>query len=153
MCSNHSKARQRREDSKSPILHIETFIYFESCVIGYTDRKDLRMEKLFMFNRFDWDAFAEKKTLMHVRTDDWTDFDTGKHLGVIVQALITTDDTEYGNQGTGFNLYEKIKIKVPHDITIPKDAEIVPVKVVANLYGEYRNQLRITAEDIKVTSK
>lgn len=111
------------------------------------------MKNLNQFSKFDWDKFVNGKTLMHVRTEEWTEYETGKHLGIKVYALITTDNTDYGNVGVELNLYEKLVIKVPRDLSIPKGAEIVPVNVVSNVYGEYRNQLSITAEDIEVTSE
>ena len=73
-----------------------------------------------------------------------------------MEAVIYKDHTDYGTSQNGeavSNLFEKIVFKVPSKINVPVSVEIVPVNAVATVYGEYHNQLSVTAESIKVVSK
>lgn len=109
------------------------------------------MRHLSRYQKFMWDAFAKGKRFKCVGTREWKDRDSRSHLGTIVDAVISQDATNYGKEGN--NLYEKIPFKVAKDITIPVDVEIIPKNVEAVIYGEFRNQLSCTAEDIEVVSK
>lgn len=110
------------------------------------------MKFLSQFLKFDLDSFLRDKTLMAVEVKEWKDYDSGDHLGHKLEALITQDNTPYrqkdGEHTT--NRFEKLTIKVPKDINVPPDTYIVPVNATATVYGEYRNMLSITAEDIKI---
>lgn len=50
-------------------------------------------------------------------------------------------------------MFEKITFKVAAEIDVPLNVEIVPINPVAKVYGEYRNQLSVTADDIQVVGK
>ncbi|GEM_PF-2130389 len=66
--------------------------------------------------------------------------------------VITTDNTQYHqNEGEVVsNRFEKLSIKVSNDIEIPVNQHVIPTGVVAKVYGDYRNQLSITADGITV---
>ena len=112
------------------------------------------MRGLSQFTVFDWNAFAEGKTFIVTDVSEYQDFDTKAHLGTKVTVVITNDDTKYqfkeGEEHT--NLYEKITFKVPKDIKLPIRTQVVPKNPVAKIYGDYRNQLAVTCDDIIVVS-
>lgn len=67
--------------------------------------------------------------------------------------VIIEDETLYPASKDGSiitNLYEKITVKLRRDVTIPAKAIVAIVGGVGVVYGEYRNQLSVTAEDVKV---
>lgn len=111
------------------------------------------MRNLNQFMLFDWKTFAESKRFRVTGTSEWKDYDSGNHLGTKVEVAIVEDRTQYkpdksGNAQT--NLYEKFTIKVAKNITVPIGALVVPDGVTATVYGEYRNQLSVKAQDIHV---
>lgn len=108
-----------------------------------------------MFTTFDWNAFAKGKRFLAIGKSEWKDFDTGEHLGTKIEAVIAADNTNYGNQNgeTVTNLYEKVTFKLRKDIDVPLNVEISPKGVTAIVYGDYRNQLSCTAEDIIFAAK
>lgn len=110
------------------------------------------MKFLSQFNNFNIEAFLDGKRIIATGLSEWTDRESGKHLGTVVEGVIYTDNTVY-KQKEGEHLsnrFEKLKFKVNKDITVPMDATIVPVNPVATVYGEYRNNLSIKCDDIKV---
>ena len=48
------------------------------------------------------------------------------------------------------NRFEKLNIKVSKIISVPENAVVIPVNAVGTIYGEFRNQLSIKAEDIRI---
>ena len=113
------------------------------------------MKKLNMFTYFDFDGFAKGKRFTSTGIQPLKDFDSGKVIGTKVEAVISQDNTNYGNNEgeTVSNHYEKVIFKVKAHIDIPMNVEIRPVNAKATVYGEFRNQLSITAENIEVISK
>ena len=113
------------------------------------------MKKLNMFTHFDYDGFAKGKRFMSTGIQPLKDFDSGKVIGTKVEAVIIQDNTNYGNKEGEVvsNQYEKLIFKVQKHIDIPMNVEIRPVNAEATVYGDYRNQLSITAENIEVISK
>lgn len=109
------------------------------------------MKYLNQYLKFMWEPFVKGKRFTCIGNREWKDRSTQAHLGTIVDAVISQDVTNYGKEGN--NLYEKISFKVAKDITIPVDVEIIPKNVEAVIYGEFRNQLSCTAENIEVVSK
>lgn len=110
------------------------------------------MKKLSQFTDFNLKRFLEGKVLGAVGCSEWLDFKSKEHLGTKVEAAILKDETPYSQKEgeTVTNLYEKLVFKIKKDVTVPLGANVVPVNAVASVYGEYRNQLSITADDIKV---
>lgn len=116
----------------------------------------MSLKKLNRFSYFDIDEFLEKKKLLTVGVSEWKDFDTQNVLGTKVEVVIAADKTDYGNaEGEVVsNLYEKLTVKIPAKLNnLPMNAEVRLVNPEAIVYGEYRNQLSITAENIEVVGK
>lgn len=83
---------------------------------------------------------------------EWKEYKTEKHLGVKIEVVITKDATEY-TQKEGekvSNLYEKLIFKCHKEIKVPLNAMIEPINPVATVYGDFRNQLSIVVDDIRV---
>lgn len=110
------------------------------------------MKKLAQFLRFDFNAFSKGKAYQVTSTSEWVDYETKKHEGTKVEVAITKDNTQYKqNEGENVsNLFEKLTFKVRKDVNPPKGTYVVPVNPVATVYGEYRNQLSVTADDIQI---
>lgn len=117
----------------------------------------MSLKKLNKFSYFDIDEFLEKKKLLTVGVSEWKDFDTQNVLGTKVEVVIAADKTDYGHAGGEVvvsNLYEKLTVKIPAKLNnVPMNAEVRLVNPEAIVYGEYRNQLSITAENIEVVGK
>ncbi len=113
------------------------------------------MKKLNMFTYFDFNGFAKGKRFMSTGIQPWKSFDTGEVIGTKVEAVIVQDKTDYGNKEGDVvsNLYEKVVFKVRLNIDVPMNVEIRPINAEATVYGDYRNQLSITAQNIEVVSK
>ena len=113
------------------------------------------MKKLNMFTYFDFDGFAKDKRFMSTGIQPLKDFDSGKVTGTKVEAVIVQDNTNYGNKEGEVisNQYEKLTFKVLKQIDVPMNVEIRPVRAKATVYGEHRNQLSITADNVEVISK
>lgn len=111
------------------------------------------MKKLNKFLNFDWPAFAKGKTFMATECKTWLDYDSKKILGTKVGFVIIEDNTDYKlpEGETTSNVWEKGVAKVRKDINIPEKSIIQLKGVEATVYGEYRNQLSIEAEDIVVS--
>lgn len=113
------------------------------------------MKYLNNFLLFDLLGFLMGKVLTVVGCIPWVDFSTGAVLGTKVEVAITRDDTEYPpskDGSTSTNLYEKLSIKVPKELSIPIGATVEVVDGVGAVYGEYRNQLSIKAADVRVVA-
>lgn len=115
-------------------------------------KRRITMKGLNQFLRFDWNAFAEGKSFLVTSVSEYQDFDTKQHLGTKVECVITSDKTPYSfKDGKEFtNRFEKITFKVLKNVDIPLESRVMPKNVVANIYGEYRNQLSVKCEDIIV---
>lgn len=115
----------------------------------------MSLKKLNRFSYFDIETFLEKKKLLTVGITEWKDFDTQNVMGTKVEVVIASDKTDYGNAvgEVVSNLYEKLVVKVPAKINIPMNVEVRLVNPDAIIYGEYRNSLSITAENIEVVGK
>ncbi len=113
------------------------------------------MKKLNQFTLFDWNSFQKGKTFVCIGISPWKDFESGEIIGTKVESVIASDETNYNVKDgeTVTNLYEKLVFKVNKDIDIPINAVIHPKGVQASVFGEYRNQLSCTAEDIVIVSK
>lgn len=98
------------------------------------------------------EAFLKGKLLQATGSREWKDFDSGKHNGTIVDVAIVVDNTEYKQKAgeTVTNLFEKLSLKVAKDITVPVNAKVVPVNAVGAIYGQYRNQLSVRCDDVKI---
>ena len=115
----------------------------------------MALKKLNQFNHFDTEEFFSKLSLIAIGKSAWKDFASGNVLGTKVEVVIASDKHDYYTQNGEVvnNIYEKIMIKIPKEVDVPMNAKVRPVNPVATIYGEYRNQLSVTAEDIEVLGK
>ena len=112
----------------------------------------MNMKHLNEFIKFDWDKFVEKKGFLVTGISELQDFESKKHLGTKIEVVIIEDGTNY-KQKEGecvTNRFEKILFKIYKDVNVPLNSQVLPVNVSASIYGDYRNQLSVKAEDIKV---
>lgn len=110
------------------------------------------MKFLKQFLKFHWNGFCDGKQFVCMGCKEWVDYDSKKHLGTKVEAVICRDDTPYKRKDgeTVSNLYEKITFKCAKDINVPINAVILPVNAVAKVYGDYNEKLSVTCEDIQI---
>lgn len=113
------------------------------------------MKKLMQFLVFDHEAFFKDKMLQTIGTSEWVDYKTKAHMGTKLEALIAKDNTQY-KQKEGENVsnaFEKLTLKIRKDVTPPTGACVTLVNPVCTVYGDYRNQLSVTADDIRIIPK
>lgn len=111
------------------------------------------MKKLSAFLQFMLAIFLDGKVLKVSAVKPWVDFETKEHKGTAVEVVIVEDGTQYPPSKDGSvvtNLYEKFTVKVPKDITVPVGAVVEIINGVGTVYGEYRNQLSVKADDVRV---
>ena len=111
------------------------------------------LKNLYHFERFDLIAFLMGKELTVTDCRPWKDRDSQQELGLKYEVAITKDKTAYppAKDGrTASNLYEKFTVKVPKTLSVPIGAVVTIVNGTATIYGDYRNQLSVRAEDLKV---
>ena len=103
------------------------------------------------YEYFDADAFFEGKRLMVLRTFPWTDFPNKDNIcGTKIETVIFEDNTDYGDSEIT-NLFEKVVIKTTKkNLSIPAKTEIKCADIDGVLYGEYRNQLSLKCDNIKI---
>lgn len=113
------------------------------------------LKGLNMFGGFDTEGFLSNLSLGTVGQSEWKDFTTGEHKGTKVEVVIIADKHNYksANGQQISNIYEKLTVKVPKDIDVPMNAHVRLINAKATVYGQYRNQLSITADDIEVIKK
>lgn len=107
------------------------------------------MKKLSKFLKFDLDAFLSGKVLQVVSCREWLDYETKEKKGTRVEVAIMRDKTDYGDAGIT-NLFEKFSIKIPRTINVPAGAIVEPIDGKGTVYGDFRNQLSVTASDLRV---
>lgn len=105
---------------------------------------------------FDMEAFCKGKTFLTTGHRPWKDYETQQVRGEKVDVVILTDETEYktkpGEEVS--NRFEKFTVKVPKAVDLPINVMVELVNAKASIYGEYRNQLSVVADDVRVvTSK
>ena len=104
------------------------------------------------FNSFDTVGFFKDKVLVARKCREWQDDKTGIHLGTKVTVAIDKDDTVYtlkdGEEDVD-NEYEQVLIKVKNDVKFAKNTPVVLVNAVASIYGDYKEKLSVTAEDMQ----
>lgn len=111
------------------------------------------MNNLAQFTRFDAPAFLDGKKLQFVDQSNWIDHDTGALLGTRVDLVIIEDKTEYKAKADGTpartNRFEKLTVKVPGAVSLADDALVELVNPVGTVWGEYRNQLSLKADEVR----
>jgi len=101
---------------------------------------------------FDFKRFSEGKFFKVTGLSKWLDYNTKQCLGTKVETVISKDETPYKqNDGeTVTNLYEKVTFKIPKDVKVPLNSYVMPINAVGVVYGEYRNLLSVTADNIQI---
>lgn len=111
------------------------------------------MNNLGQFLNFDAAAFLSGKKLQYVDKANWTDHDTGALLGTRVDLVIIEDGTAYRAKADGTpartNRFEKLTVKVPGAVSLPADAIVELVNPVGTVWGDYRNQLSMKADEVR----
>lgn len=111
------------------------------------------MKALMQFLHFDCAKFFGRKTLSVVLCGPLSDYNTKEIIGSKVTVAITRDETEYKAKADGTvpsNLFEKLVVKVPgKSLSLAAGSVVELVNPTAVVYGDYRNQLSVTAEDVK----
>lgn len=113
------------------------------------------MKSLAQFEVFDINEFLRGKLLIFVSEKEYQKYEEGVPVGregIRAELLIMKDETEYKEGKTQDNLYEKLFVKIPTSkSTLGLDLN-QPVKVInvlkASVYGKYRSDLSLTAENI-----
>ena len=114
----------------------------------------MALKKLNQFLYFDFRGFSDGKIYQVVGISEWVDYETKKHMGTKVETVIVEDKTQYTHKDGEIitNRYEKLVYKIKKDINVPINARVEPVNPVAKVYGDYRNQLSVVADDIRIIS-
>ena len=109
----------------------------------------MALKKLNQFNYFDAEGFFSKLKLITVGSTVW------KEYGTKLEVVIASDKHRYNsNEGEVVNnMYEKLTVKLPKEMDVPMNVEVKLINPEASIYGEYRNQRAIVAEDVQVVSK
>lgn len=104
--------------------------------------------------RFDLEGFLQYMKLMVTNIEEWDDYTTKARLGTKVEVAITQDDTPYKPGPDGrvqTNMLEKLVFKVrKNEVAVKVGDMVVPKGAEATVYGDFRNQLSITADDVVV---
>ena len=112
------------------------------------------MKNLNQFVHFDFPSFAEGKDFQVTGVKQWKDYENPeKVLGTVVEVFISQDKTHYVTRDGSriSNRGEKFSIKIPvTNVDVEIDDFVNPVNPVATVYGEYRNQLSVRADDVDV---
>lgn len=118
------------------------------------------MKKLTQFQTFDFERFIKDKTLVVRDIKPWYDYQNGEvttdQLGSRVDLLIMRDDTPYQNEeDANANFGETFTVKVENKFDLPLkfQDEVVIQGGSAVVYGQYQNQLSVTAQDVVVKNK
>ena len=110
------------------------------------------MQKLSLFLTFLWMKFAKGKVFTVTSCAPWKD-QNDNIVGSRIMTAITQDDTDYGIEGVS-NIYERVTFKIPKvGVVIPIGATVEPLNPVATVYGQYRNQLSVKADDVRVVGQ
>lgn len=101
---------------------------------------------------FDIAAFCKGKTFLTTGHRPWIDYETKQVRGEKVDVVILTDETEYKAKPGEIvtNRFEKLTVKIPKTLDVPVNVMVEMVNPKASIYGEYRNQLSVVADDIRI---
>lgn len=113
----------------------------------------MALKNLNHFTAFNAPLFLSRKELRFVSASRWverSDNDVETERGVKVTLLIFTDDTSYPNDKT--NIGQQLMVKVPF-ATLDDFDSFLPMQTICEIsdvekavvYGEFRNQLSLTA--------
>lgn len=117
----------------------------------------MSLKNLSHFTEFNASLFLAHKELRFISATSWVEkTESGSNIekGVKVGLLIFVDDSDYLNEKD--NLGEQLVVKVPF-ASLDDFADFQPMLTICEItdiekavvYGEYRNQLSITAKVVK----
>lgn len=108
------------------------------------------------FDKFPFNEFVKEKKLEVAELRPWIDYDTKQRLGTLVKVSIAEDKSEYPPSSTGeirTNYREVFTVKVHKENVAVKRGDLVRfVRVDAKIIGDYRNELKVEAEDVVLDS-
>ena len=115
------------------------------------------MRKLRGFLRFDMDAFLKDKELRVVGAEPWQQYQdgaVGDVVGTKYKLVIATDHTVYHiddpTKDAKINEGEPLVVKIAKPSKEYKKFAIAKlVQPTATVYGDFQNQLSVTAQDIE----
>lgn len=116
----------------------------------------MALKNLAQFQQFAIVLFLEGKRLVLTGIEKWVDYTTKQVLGNKAILAIVEDNTPYKPKADGTcqtNLYEKLTVKVPGEIKIPVGTDVTLINPTATIWGEFRNQLSVKADDIVPANK
>ena len=104
------------------------------------------------FLRFDIEGFLKGKKLIVVNIRENKDFTTKEHIGTTLDCVIAEDNTPYKQKAGEHitNKFEKLALKVGKDVNVPPNAIVEPVNAVGKIFGDYRNQLSVRCDDVRI---
>ena len=108
--------------------------------------------------RFDSKAFFSNKEIRVVGNEPWIEYapdgNRKAEVGTKYKCVIAQDNTVYSDNTVGGNVGEALVIKVEAPVkSYNRFAVIKVINPVCKVYGEYRNQLSIVAEDIELEAR
>lgn len=116
----------------------------------------MALKALNSFLKFDSEGFFRDKTLMAIGYSDWVDYESQKTLGTKIRVMIVKDGTPYkpGRDGTvPTNKWGQFNVKVPKRVEFNGEVEIRLVNPQGVVYGDYRNELSVNADDVEIVRK
>lgn len=116
------------------------------------NEKGLLLMYLIPYDSFPFDDFAKGKKFEVTEMKPWIDYDTGRRLGTTVTVSIAEDHSEYPPSANGEvrdNYRQVFSVKVGKETVAVNRFDLVRfVGVRAKIYGEFRNQLSVEADDV-----
>lgn len=96
-----------------------------------------------------------KNARLHESQFKYSEFNEVCYKKMYIENNQDSDKHRYNsNEGEVVNnMYEKLTVKLPKEMDVPMNVEVKLINPEASIYGEYRNQLSIVAEDVQVVSK
>lgn len=115
------------------------------------------MRYLPQYVSFDYGRFVDGKELTAMTCEPDIEYKTKKDLGGSkLSVVITKDKTAYApnkdGSPVGNNLFEKFNVRCAKRVTIPAGSVVELVNAVAIVFGDFRNQLSVRCDDVKVIS-
>lgn len=110
-------------------------------------------KKLSAFLDFDAENYFEKKILLAMQSEPLKN-ENQEIIGSKYTVIVWEDATDYGDQSIS-NIGDTYKVKVvgKHLKKIDSPSEVKLINPSGIVYGEFRNQLSVSAEDIIFITK
>ena len=96
--------------------------------------------------------FRSGKAVVCTSLEPWIDFESKKVVGTKAKIAIVKDETQYrqkdGEHVT--NKFESFIVKIPKtEVNDLVDRPVRIINPVATVYGQYRNELSVKADDVQ----